>query len=244
MLKDEQDAFGHEFYDFLKGTGGYEIAERDDGFFEVTQGPKIYFSKYEEWPNSEKEAMKYVSGRVLDIGCGAGRHSLYLQEQGFDVIGVDNSPLVVDVCRQRGLWNVYLAPITQITSRLGVFDTILMLGCNFGLFGTAGRAKRLLRRFAGITSGAARIIAQTRDPYQTQVREHLEYHEFNRKRGRMAGEVRIRVRYKKYVTPWFDLLLVSKGEMKAIVEGTPWEIRDFIDDQRGVYVAILGKKSR
>jgi hypothetical protein len=56
MLKDEQDAFGHEFYDFLKGAGGYEIAERDDGLFEGTQGPKIYFSKYEEWPNSEKEA--------------------------------------------------------------------------------------------------------------------------------------------------------------------------------------------
>jgi ubiquinone/menaquinone biosynthesis C-methylase UbiE len=37
--------------------------------------------------------MKYVKGRrVLDIGCGVGRHALYLQNeerQGFDVLGID-----------------------------------------------------------------------------------------------------------------------------------------------------------
>jgi 2-polyprenyl-3-methyl-5-hydroxy-6-metoxy-1,4-benzoquinol methylase len=37
--------------------------------------------------------MQFVKGRVLDVGCGAGRHSLYLQEKGFDVLGTDISPL-------------------------------------------------------------------------------------------------------------------------------------------------------
>jgi hypothetical protein len=58
----------------------------------------------------------------------------------------------------------------------------------------------------------------------------------------MSGEARVRVRYKKYVTPWIDFLMVSKDEMKAVLEGTNWEVRDFIDGQQGVYVAVIEKK--
>jgi SAM-dependent methyltransferase len=135
MLKDWQDAFGHEIYDHFVGKGGCEIIERDDGFFSISTGPKLYFSQYEEWPRSEQEAMKYVRGKVLDVGCGGGRHSLYLQGQGFDVVGIDNSPLAVEVCKARGLQNTRILSITQVTRQLGVFDTILMLGNNFALVG-------------------------------------------------------------------------------------------------------------
>ena len=70
MLKDWQDAFGHEIHDYFKGKGGYEIIERDDGFFSISTGPKLYFLEYEEWPASEQEAMKYVRGKVLDVAQG------------------------------------------------------------------------------------------------------------------------------------------------------------------------------
>jgi len=63
----------------------------------------MYFSTFEEWWLIEKKAMEFVKGKVLDIGCGAGRHSIYLQEKGFDVTGIDISPLAVKVCRLRGL---------------------------------------------------------------------------------------------------------------------------------------------
>jgi SAM-dependent methyltransferase len=243
MLKDWQDAFGHEIYDYFRGKGGYEIVERDDGFFSVSRGPSLYFLEYEKWPESEKEAMKYVKGRVLDVGCGAGRHSLYLQAQGFDVVGMDDSPLAIEACRARGVQSARLLSVTQITHQLGVFDTILMLGNNFALVGNAKRAKWLLRRFHKITSEAGRIIAQTRDPYQTELPEHLEYHARNREKGKMSGAARIRVRYKRYVTPWIDFLMVSKEEMRAILEDTNWEVRDFIDGQQGIYTTIIEKKS-
>jgi len=243
MLKDWQDAFGHEIQDYFTGKGGYEIVERDDGFFSVSPGPKLYFLEHEDWPESEKEAMKYVRGRVLDVGCGAGRHSLYLQAQGFDVVGIDNSPLAIEVCRARGLRSAQLLSVTQLPRQLGVFDTILMLGNNFALVGNAKRARWLLRRFHKMTSEAGRIIAQTRDPYQTELPEHLEYHARNREKGKMSGEAKIRVRYKRYVTPWIDFLMVSKEEMKAILKGTDWEVSDFIDGQQGIYTAIIEKKS-
>ena len=242
MLKDWQDAFGHEIYDHFKGSGGYEIVERDDGFIDIGGGQKGYFSGYNDWTDHQKKAMEYAKGKVLDIGCGAGRHSLYLQEQGFDVVGIDNSPLAIKVSKLRKLRNAQVLSITQITSQLGIFDTILMLGNNFGLFGSLKKAKWLLRRFHKITSREGRIIAETRHPYGTQVPEHLKYHAFNKKRGRMPGQLRIRIRYKKYVTPWFDYLLVSKEEIINILANTGWEIKHFINGKDRMCITIIEKK--
>lgn len=242
MLQDHEDAFGQEMMDHLLGKGGYEIVERDDGHFEVSGGPKGYFSDHKDWPEHERKAMKFVRGRVLDIGCGAGRHSLYLQEKGHDVVGIDNSPLAAEVSRKRGLGSARVLPITQVTSKMGAFDTILMLGNNFGLFGNPRRAKWLLRRFRNLTSENARIVAETINPYDTDVPEHLEYHELNRKRGRMAGQARLRIRYGKYATPWFEYLFVSHEEMKGILEGSGWQVSHILDSEGPSYIAVIEKE--
>jgi SAM-dependent methyltransferase len=241
MPKPYEDAFGQTLLDCYHGGEDPEIIERDDGFVDTDFGPAVYFTQYEEWPAHYKEAMQHVAGRVLDIGCGAGRHSLHLQQQGFDVLGVDISPLAVEVCRLRGLKRAEVLSITQLTRRLGRFDTILMLGNNFGLFGSFKRARWLLRRFHNMTPSSARIIAATNDPYATQAPEHLAYHEFNRRRGRMAGQIRLRMRYKTLATPWFDYLMVSRPEMEEILRGTGWEVQQYIDSEGSTYIAIIGK---
>jgi len=78
------------------------------------------------------------------------------------------------------------------------------MGNNFGLFGNFKKAQRLLKRFHRMTSENAIIISEALDPYKTDNPAHLEYQKLNKKRGRMGGQARIRVRFEKYVTPWFD----------------------------------------
>ena len=157
-------------------------------------------------------------------------------------MGIDTSPLAIKVCKERGLQNVKLLSITQVSSKLGIFDTILMYGGNFGLVANPQRARRLFRRFHKMTSERARIITGTLDPYRAPAREHLLYHMLNRKRSRMPGQNRLRIRYKKYVTPWFDWLVVSKKEMADVLRGTGWEARRFIDSQGPCYAAIIEKE--
>ncbi len=244
MLKDSQDAFGHGIYDASHGEEVDEVIERDDGYIDVSEGPKSYLSKFEDWPQHQQRAMRHAWGRVLDIGCGGGRHSLHLQGNGLDVLGIDNSPMALKCCKERGLKKMKLVDITQITKALGIFDTIVMMGNNFGLFANPKRAKWLLKRFHGMTSSEALIIAETMDIYQTEAPYHLEYQAWNRKRGRMSGQVRIRARYRKYCTPWFDYLMVSKPELEEILSGTGWKVQKYLNGPGGIYCMILDKEAK
>ena len=225
------DAFGRMLLD----GRGPEIIERDDGFLDSVR--MSYFAPVNKWPAVERRALRWARGRVLDAGVGAGRAALELQRRGRSVVGIDVSPGAIEVARSRGVRDVRLLPFEKVDDSLGRFDTIVMFGNNFGLFGSPSKAKRLLRRLRPL---ADRIVAASNDPYATDDPAHLAYQERNRRRGRMAGELRLRVRYRDLVGPWFDYLIVSPDEMATILEGTDWRIHRLVEESgSGYYVAVL-----
>ena len=236
-----QDAFGKAMHDAWRGKlGNVLVIERDDGLIDADFCMKVYLSGPKGWPPHMRRALALARGRVLDVGCGAGRHSLYLQQKGLEVLGIDNSPLAVRLCRERGVAAKTLS-ITELSPKHGMFDTILMLGNNFGLLGGRRRGRAILRRFHRMTAPGARIIAETFDPYLTDNPVHLAYHRRNRRRGRMGGQVRIRARYQTLATPYFDYLFVSKAELASLLRGTGWRAARFLDGPGPAYIAVLEK---
>jgi len=239
-VKPKEDAFGQMIWAYYKGKDVFEVWERSDGY--ITVDPtKTYFSEYEGWALHQRKAMEFVKGRVLDVGCGAGRHSLYLQKKGFAVLGIDVSPLAIKVCRLRGLKKARVMSIEKMNFKPSSFDSVIMMGNNFSLFGSFKKARRLLRKLHSMTSEDALIIAETRDPYKTDYPSYLEYYEFNRKRGRMSGQLRGRIRFERYISKWFDWLMVSKEEMAEILKETKWKIKEFVDSETSQYIAIIKK---
>jgi SAM-dependent methyltransferase len=242
--KKDKDGYGALLLSSLKtgGQGVFEIAEREDGFIAASNWPPRYFSGPEGWSKREREAMRLVKGRVLDIGCGAGRFLLYFQQKGLDATGIDRSKGAVKVCKLRGVKQVLVRPIEEIGKfQRASFDTVIMMGNNFGLFAGFNKAKRLLKQLHRITSTGGQIIAEAVDPYQTSEKLHLEYQSRNRERGRMSGQLRIRIRHLDVVGEWFDYLLVSQKEMKEILEGTGWHVRRIIPEKGPRYTAVLVK---
>jgi SAM-dependent methyltransferase len=224
------------------GKGVAEISERDDGFIAATDWPRRYFSGQPGWTKRERQAIQLVKGRVLDIGCGAGRFALHLQRKGHEVTGIDSSRGAVQVCKLRGVRRVLLRPIEEIgTFAPASFDTVIMMGNNFGLFASFTKAKRLLAQLHEITSPHGQIIAEAVDPYQTNDSWHLDYQRRNRARGRMSGQLKIRIRHQRIIGTWFDYLLVSRKEMEAILDGTGWQIGKMLSEQGGKYTAVLNK---
>jgi len=94
-----------------------------------------------------------------------------------------------------------------------------------------------------MTVDTAKIIDEMLNPYQTEDLCHLAYHQFNRDRGRMSGQLRLQIRYRQYITPWFDYLFVSKAEMEELLDRTAWRVEHYIDAaDTPPYVAMLAKR--
>jgi SAM-dependent methyltransferase len=239
-VKAEHDAYGQEIWNCYKGNSTHEIVEREDGLIDIGSALQ-YFQEHNKWPVHEQEAIHRAHGAVLDVGCGAGRVALYIQQRRDKVLAIDNSPLAVRVTKLRGVKAVRVLSIADVQTLKGPFGAIVLYGNNFGLFGGMARARRLLAMMGRITSPDASIIAAATDPYRTGDPVHLAYHERNRERGRMAGQIRLRIRYRQFRGDWFDYLFTSPGEVRTIVEKTGWNVSEFLESQGPGYVAILKK---
>jgi len=228
-MKDSQDAFGHAIADYFHGENLEEA-----GRF----GCRTWFSDYHDWFEREKKAITYAKGRILDIGCAAGRHSLFLQARGHEVLAIDSSPLAISVCQKRGIKNAAVVPVTQVSYRLGLFDTLLLLGNNFGLMGNLTRGRWLLRRFKRLTPPDGIIIAgdgfdmDASDTFRKQVERNLQ-------QGKMPGEFCIRMRYRHYISPPIHWLYASQEDMCCLLDGTGWYVHEFITDSTSAFVGIL-----
>jgi SAM-dependent methyltransferase len=241
-LRSQQDAYGRVLLEHLEGNDRAQtIVERDDGYIE-SESPAAYFSPFRRWFTVERRALRYVRGRVLDVGVGAGRVALELQRRGHVVVGIDVSPLVVQVARRRGVRNARVLAFEDVDDRLGRFDTVVMFMNNFGLFGSEAKARRLLRRLHGLTTDRGRIVATSSDQTKTTNPAHLAYRRRNRERRRMPGQIRFRLRYRKLSTPWFDYLFVTPRELERLLRGTGWRVRRIITaDGDNLYAVVIEK---
>ena len=239
MIEREHDAYGEELKSFVRNGHQTEVVERDDGYIDANNGIPLYFAPYSEWRDLDKKAIALALGRVLDVGCGAGRISLHLQSTGHEVVAIDNSPGAIEVSIDRGVRDARVLSFAQVNKSVGRLDSLVLFGNNFGLFANYRRARWLLRRLKGIVTPSGRIIAEVVDPYGTDNPDHLAYQQRNRERGRMGGQLRIRIRHRRIIGNWFDYLFVSKQELESIVDGTGWRLAETLEDDGVRYFALL-----
>jgi hypothetical protein len=155
-------------------------------------------------------------------------------------VAIDISPGAVGVCRLRGVEDVRLLCLEEIDESLGVFDTVLLMCGNFGLAGSGEETIALLEKLHARTSPEGRIVLDTVSPYVDADAADLAYYDRNRGRGRMPGQVTIRIRYDGLATPWYDLLCVDLAELEALVDGTGWGSVMLHEDDADLY-AVLEK---
>ncbi|MGC2485422.1 MAG: methyltransferase domain-containing protein [Acidimicrobiales bacterium] len=235
------DTFGRAVWDWANGGRVPEIIERDDGYFEEGAGPQVYLSSFSQWPRGERRAMRDVRGRVLDVGCGAGRVALELQVRGLDVVGLDASRYAARGARRRGVKTVWRKSLDDVGERIGEFDSIVMFGNNFGLFATPERARERLTEWARRAKPDARIFVESTSAYGGGAPGiDRTYYRRNREQGRSPGELRARYRYDGAVGGWFTWLFVSRAELTSIVRGTGWRVDRICGSQLSEpYVAML-----
>jgi len=233
-----KDVFGKALMNYYNSDKTKIRLRRDDNYLDE-EDLGVYFSGYDDFPGYEKKILKYADGKILDIGCGAGRHSLFLQKKGCSVVGMDFSKLAIKVSKIRGLKNCVLASAFSLPFKKNSFDSILLMGNNFGICGN--NSENFLRKVYDVTSENGKIIAVSINPEDTKKLEHLKYHELNRKNNRPVGLVTIRIEYKNMIGDWFELLMLSAEDLKVLCESTGWKIKKTIKGEDGVYSMMLSK---
>ena len=128
-----KDLFGQAILDYQTNNSPEDLYT-ETSISELDVMPINYlFRDYDEMPLLEQKALDLTKGKTLDVGCGAGSHSLYLQGKEVEVSAIDISPKAIEACRLRGLKNVNIQNFLEL-DETEKFDTILFLMNGTGIF--------------------------------------------------------------------------------------------------------------
>jgi SAM-dependent methyltransferase len=223
---EQGDAFGAALLDRLAGGTGAHVIERDDGFVD-TMDAEYYFAEPAAWDSIDTEALTLVSGRILDVGAGAGRHSLALQDEGHAVVALDISAGAIEVSLRRGVTHTFLGTPGELAATDQRFDAAIMMGNGLGLLGSRAVAPSVLDALRVLVKPGGIVVGTMRDPHSTEDPDHLAFHEHNRSLGRLSGEVVIRTRFRALADPWFEWLHASPEELATITTASHWDVVEY-----------------
>ncbi|MBR1476240.1 MAG: class I SAM-dependent methyltransferase [Muribaculaceae bacterium] len=156
----ENDPMGRAIAEY-QTTGRAERLRVFSPMFDEDEIPvATLFRDVDEMPAIEREALRLTRGATLDVGAGAGCHSLPLQARGIDVTAIDISPLAVETMRQRG---VRRATEQDFYDTRGKYDTILMLMNGIGIVGTLAEMPRFFSQLARILAPGGQVLCDSSD---------------------------------------------------------------------------------
>nr|WP_309758326.1 class I SAM-dependent methyltransferase [Flavobacterium sp.] len=161
-----KDLFGKAILDFQTNNSPEDLITETSISEEDEMSVEYLFRTYNEMPKLEQKALQLAKGKILDVGCGAGSHSLYLQnERNLEVYSIDISPNAIEACNQRGLKNTHVQNILEMDSDNpeNKFDTILLLMNGTGIFGTLKETPPFLQKLKSLLKPDGQILIDSSD---------------------------------------------------------------------------------
>lgn len=156
-----KDLFGKAILDYQQGNYTEDITTATSISEEDTLPLPYLFRSYNEMPALEQTALKLAKGNVLDVGCGAGSHSLYLQnERDLEVTAIDVSEAAIEACKLRGIKNTAVADVMHFS---GEFDTILLLMNGAGMCGKLKHISDFLNHLKTLLTEDGQILVDSSD---------------------------------------------------------------------------------
>ena len=231
------DPMGRAIADYCKNKKADRLRVFSPMFEEDEIPLTILFRSYESMPKIERKALDMAKGRVLDVGAGAGCHSLILQERGLDVTAIDISPLSVETMKERGIKKVLEQNFFTLE---GQFDTILMLMNGIGIVGTLERLPEFFNRLDKILAPGGQVLCDSSDlSYVFEDEEGMIDipNEMN-----YYGEHSFRMQYKDTIGEPFDWLYIDADTLKEKARRNGYVVEVVAEGEHYDYLARITKK--
>ena len=233
-----KDLMGKAIWDFYQNKSADDLLT-ETSISEIDELPVEYFFRdFDEMNSLEQKALELSTGKILDIGAGAGSHSLYLQnEKKLEVFALDNSPKSVEVCRLRGVKNVWCSDILDFPVQ--TFDTILLLMNGTGIFESLDKIDFYLEKLQSLLNEKGQILIDSTDILYMYDRD--EDGGVMVPADRYYGEVDYFIHYQldtENPTKW---LYLDFETFKRAAENNGFEIEKILQEEDS-YLARLTKK--
>ena len=157
-----KDLMGRAIWDYYYQENPEDL-QTETSISELDDLPVSYlFRDYQEMNALEKKALDLSFGKVLDVGSGAGSHSLYLQnERKLEVTALDISPKSIEVCKARGVKNAICEDLLQFSEKN--FDTVLLLMNGTGIFQSLEDIDQYLQKLKSLVAENGQILIDSTD---------------------------------------------------------------------------------
>ncbi len=200
----------------------------------------VFFRGPDDFFPFERVALPLCRGRVLDVGAGTGVHSLYLQTLGLEVCAIDVLPQAVEIMRARGVHDVRLADVRELSG--GRFDTILMMMNGIGVLETLSGLDRFLRTATRLLNPGGQILLDS-GPANVVGEAHQAAEVVDTEITGYPGEAWISLEYLGVVAPPFRELYADAETLTERAEAAGWACEILHRDELGSYVARLARRS-
>ena len=241
MNPEAMKPYGLALSDYDKGNvSATLIIYRDDG--RRDELPMSTFFRQPQEYELERTALDLCYGHVLDVGAGAGIHTLFLQERGSLVCAIDVSPEAVQIMQKRGVLDVRQADILSFED--GEFDTVIMMGHGIGVVENIRGLVSFLEYVPGLLKTNGQILLTSLDIRVTNDPTHLEYQKENLNSGRYFGEIRMQFEYRNMRGSLFGWLHIDAETLSSYASKTGWNCEVVQQQPDGNYLARLTKRHR
>lgn len=157
-----KDLFGKAILDYQTNNSPENLVTETDISEADEMAVSWLFRSYKQMPKIEKKALDLAKGRVLDVGCGAGSHSLYLQnDRKLEVVSIDISKNAIEACKLRGLKDARVCNVLDLENEK--FDTIILLMNGTGIFGTLKETSNYLQKLKSLLNTGGQILLDSSD---------------------------------------------------------------------------------
>jgi SAM-dependent methyltransferase len=229
---------GSALVDYHAGTIDASIVISSDLWEdEPTPVAAFYRPDGEKLPSLERRALELCRGRVLDLGAGAGRHSLELQALGHDVVSVDPLPEAVAIMTERGVRDARCGGLETVQNER--FDTVLALMHGLGVVGTLRGLGRLLEDVTSLLEPGGRLVGDSADLNAVLADEAPELAAELGSPDRYLGEVEFRLRYRGSDGSPYPWLFVDPATLDLLGTAAGFRVRIDRRGDRGAYLALL-----
>lgn len=229
---------GAALLDFHHGESEAEIVVKSDLWEnEPTPVAAYYRPDDQVLPALEREALELCRGRVLDLGAGAGRHALELQQSGHEVVAVDPLPEAVEIMNHRGVRDARQGDLNAVAGES--FDTVLMLMHGLGVVGDLHGLGRLLEDLPRVLKPGGRLVCDSADLAAVLGEESPDLLDDLLSPDLYLGEVEFSLRFGSLEGPRYPWLFVDPDTLEIIANAAGFEVGIETKGERGAYLAVL-----